>query len=570
MRRLPYVLVPFACFPCASIFAQEQPSAPNQSCDGKLVSEIIVERQPPTLITRTVPPWVRPVAIAAVQHKTSKASAIRPFLQVEPGKLCSSFRLAESERVLRAQPYLADADVRAVPDDSGGVRVVVSTVDEIPIVLGVGLRGGGVSSVTYGNSNIMGDGLYGAVEWRQGFAYRDGVGGRFENFHAFGGANMLTVVAERFPLTSDYVASLTHPFYTQFQRLGWYTGVSRSEGYVSFTRPEGAALSLPITRTRWDVGGIFRLGGRNGHFFAGPLFTHYRLTPETNEVILTDTGLVQAVDQTLVDRYPRQRTTRLAAVLGVRLLSYLKVTGFDALTGPQDLGVGMQLVTTVGRGIGSGAHDEILGADLYAGWGSPTSFLALRTQWETQREPSNGKRWVDFVGSGRLAWYRRVGASGTYLTSVEFSGGWRQRTPFQLRLGDARGGLRGYHDSHIAGARRLVLRAERRWVLGGLTRFDNFGIAAFSDVGRTWAGQVPFGVNSGVKASLGVGLLLAVPKESRRLLRVDFAAPLVHDPHAGFEVRVSASAPLAGLWREPSDVARVRSLIPSANVFDWP
>ena len=539
------------------------------SCDGKTISEIMVIRQPPTLLSKVRPAWARPIVAVAVQHRNTKADAITPFLQVEQGKECSDFRLAESARVLRAQPYLADAEVHAFPDDSGGVLVEVTTVDEVPLVLDVGVSHGDLSRVTYGNSNIVGDGIYAVAEWRQGFAYREGYGARLTNYHAFGGANAVAVTVERFPLTSHYGVAMTHPFYTQFQRMGWYAGVRKTTDYASFIRPDDPTLSLGVSRTQWDLGGVFRVGGGRGHFFAGPLISQQRVTADATPRIITDSGFVPASDSSIDGRYPTQDETRLSVVIGMRFLKYVKAYGFDALSGPQDMGKGIQLATLVGRGVGAGDHAGLVSGDLYMGVGSERSFIALRTQWETQHRPDPDV-WGDIVGSGRLAWYYKPSDGATWITSMEFSGAWRERTPFQLTLGDHRGGLRGFHDARIAGARRLVMRLERRWLLGGFTRFDNIGIAAFGDAGKMWAGTVPFGVNSDVKASLGISLLAAVPKQSRRLLRVDFAMPVTRTPHTGLQMRAGITVPILGLWREPRDVARARSLALSSDVFTWP
>jgi hypothetical protein len=311
------------------------------------------------------------------------------------------------------------------------------------------------------------------------------------------------------------------------------------------------------------------VGGGRGHFFAGPLISQQRITTDAVARIITDSGFVISGDSLLDGRYPVQDETRLAAVLGMRFLRYQRVYGFDALTGAQDMGKGVQLSALFGRGIGAGDHGVVASADLYAGTGSETSFLALRTQWESQRRPAEGM-WGDVVGSGRLAWYYKPSESGTWISSLELSGGWRERTPFQLTLGDREGGVRGYHGARIPGATRLVMRVERRWVLGGFTRFDNIGIAAFGDAGKMWAGNVPYGVTSAVKASLGLSLLASVPRQSRRLIRIDFAMPVVKTPHTGFQMRASINTPILGLWREPRDVARARSLTLSSDVFTWP
>ena len=76
----------------------------------------------------------------------------------------------------------------------------------------------------------------------------------------------------------------------------------------------------------------------------------------------------------------------------------------------------------------------------------------------------------------------------------------------QLTLGALPGGVRGYRNSRVVGAVRSVARVEERWSLGQVTRHVGLGLATFADAGRLWAGDAPFGVNSGVKAGVGTGL----------------------------------------------------------------
>jgi hypothetical protein len=565
-----YLLVPLACMSRTPLQAQQGAEAKSVSCDGKRVSAVVIDREPPTVLSTVRPVWLRPVIAVAVQHRTTQPSAIRPFLQVKEGDICSDFRLAESARVLRAQPYIADAIVEAEPDGKGGVTVGVRTVDEVPLVLDGAIRRGQLSRVVYGSSNILGTGMYGDLEWRQGFAYRNGYGVRYVDYHTFNGPNALSVTLQRFPLSANYLIALAHPFYTQFQRAGFYVGGSHTEQYIPFLRPDTSTISVSMHRTQGDVGGVLRLGGPGGRFFAGPLLTYQRIVPGDRGVVITDTGFRGDADTLLTNRYRSQTRTRASALLGVRVLEYKRVLGFDALTGAQDIGEGVQLSTLVGHGIlGSGPRESVLGADLYMGGGGERSYIALRTQWETQRQ-KDLSRWGDIVGSGRLAWYYKGSLSRTLITSVEFSGAWREREPFQLALGDPSSGVRGYEGSRIAGALRGIIRVEQRWVVGSLTRFDNIGVALFSDAGKTWAGQVPYGVSSDLKASLGLGILASVPRESRRLMRVDFAVPVVHDPHAKFQVRATITAPVPGLWREPNDLAQVRAVAPVSGVFTWP
>jgi outer membrane protein assembly factor BamA len=102
-----------------------------------------------------------------------------------------------------------------------------------------------------------------------------------------------------------------------------------------------------------------------------------------------------------------------------------------------------------------------------------------------------------------------------------------------------------------------------------VARRADVGLATFVDAGKTWAGDVPFGVTSPVKASVGVGLLAAVPV-SQRLWRLDLAVPVSADADAkGWEVRLSTTR-VRGFWREPQDVARLRAAAAPSTIFTWP
>ena len=146
-----------------------------------------------------------------------------------------------------------------------------------------------------------------------------------------------------------------------------------------------------------------------------------------------------------------------------------------------------------------------------------------------ERQPATD-RWDDVIGSANLTWYLQLGASHTIVTSGEYAGGWRVRAPFQLLLGMDEGGVRGYDDSPLGGAQRAVGRVESRWRLGQFGESAEYGI----------------------------------------LWRVDVAYPLMSDPRAGLEVRLSTSVATRFGWREPLDVRRSRQRTVPDGIFSWP
>jgi len=95
------------------------------------------------------------------------------------------------------------------------------------------------------------------------------------------------------------------------------------------------------------------------------------------------------------------------------------------------------------------------------------------------------------------------------------------------------------------------------------------GTAIFTDVGNTWSGGVPFG-ETATRASVGVGLLAAVPPKSRRMLRADIAVPVTGSAPKHFVLRVFAVDATRFFWRDPNDLAPVRAGAPASPIFGWP
>ena len=114
--------------------------------------------------------------------------------------------------------------------------------------------------------------------------------------------------------------------------------------------------------------------------------------------------------------------------------------------------------------------------------------------------------------------------------------------PFQLTLGGS-AGLRGYSVDRLPGGRRLIASLEDRIYLGspGNGLFD-FGLTAFVDVGAVWQGDIPFGFDSELLTSGGLGLRVGLPAGTRGVIRIDLAIPMNGpDTFSGPILRVTAS-----------------------------
>ena len=549
----------------------------NTSCNGQTVTEVDVDPRRPSFGGASAR-WRRLARSLGLHHRTTRDEVVRRFVLLEPGQPCSELRRAESERILRAQPFLSSARVRALPDGRGGTRIEVVTTDEVPAILGGAINRGRISALRLGNTNLYGTALSVEASWRQGFFYRDGWGARVTDFQFLGRPYVLNVDARRQPLGGEVLAQLSHPYLTDLQRIAWRVSYGNGIGYAGFIRPDtipGSAgdPSLRSGREFLDVGGVFRVGRPGRLSLFGLSLSREREVTDRDPVIRSDSGLLADTAAALTGRYESFRAARLNALWGVRNLRFMTVSGFDALRAQQDVRTGFELGTVLGRSIpalGTTEDDIFVAGDLYVGAGTPRSFVGLHALAEG-REDVNTTRWDGILASGRLAWYHVITPHHTLITSGQFGGGWRQRVPFQLRLGEPQGGVRGYAGSRVAGGQRAVATIEDRWYLGRFRNVADLGLAPFVEGGRMWARDVPFGQSVGNRYGAGIGLLTTFGARSKRVYRVDFAVPLVKDPYGRrVDVRFSTRDDTRDFLRESNDVTRGRERTVPRSVFTWP
>jgi hypothetical protein len=542
------------------------------NCDGRVITSIEIEPHPPALIGRDPSGIRRAVQHFVFQSATTRERAIRPFVLARPRQRCSDESLAELARVVRAQPYIATAAVRAEPDSGGGVRLVDETTDDVPLVIGGGYTRDGLTNLKYGNANVGGTGLLAVGQWRQGDPYRDGLAVTVRQFGFAGQPVVATLDAQRDLLGGHFTLGVTRPFLSDLEHIAWYAGGTHENAFRSFVRSDGPALRLSVDRDIWSAGTVARFSWRGAGVMLGPVATFERARPAAHGDIASDSGLVPADTTALENRYTPYRTFRAGLAGGMRWLSYIHVQGFDALAGEQDIARGFQVAATAERGLGlAGATDRssLVSLDLYGGAGSPHSFVGLALRGEELPSGADST-WSNAVVSGRSAWYVRTSQRSTFEASAEFSGGWRERLPLQLSLGNSISGLRGYNGAAIAGGRRLVIRLEQRQAGLATGRLAQWGTAYFTDIGKTWSGDVPFGQTTVARASIGVGLLAAVPPKSRQTIRADFAVPVTGDAPKHWVLRVYAVDATRFFWRDPSDLAPVRAGAPASPIFGWP
>jgi hypothetical protein len=549
----------------------EPPPRTQVQCNGQIINEVIVRSYGPSyggLFARS--PWLG--RLVTTLHVTTAPEVVENLVLLRRGGRCSIFLRRETERLLRAQPFLADASVTAYPDGDGGVIVEVVTVDEPSVIgsIGVSSRSPWLRAIRYGSDNVQGKGITALAGWRDGGYYRDTFQAAYTNWQLFAAPVQMHLRGYRRDLGYDASALIAYPFFTDLQARAWRLAGGADEIFVPFQSPGREPAALGVRRQFVDAGGVVRIGEPGQLAIVGGALSAERATPAPAGVVITDSGLVADSGASLLGRYAPYRSTRVNLLLGYRQVNFLRVTGFDALAGSQDMRRGVQAALTLGRGLAvpDAVPDELfLSANLYAGVGSPTSFAGLEVLAEGRQVDGE---WESLLVGGRFGVYLRPHPRHTVTGSLEYGAGRRQWQPFQLDLGDVRGGVRGYGDAQLGGAARLVARLEERWRIGNVRGTADAGVAAFVEAGRLWAGDAPYGVTTGYKPSVGVALLSAVPPRSRRIWRIDVAVPLDREAGARWGVRITNEDRTRGFWFEPHDMRRNRERSALVTAFGVP
>jgi len=552
-----------------------QPTGRTQvRCAGQTITEVVIRSQAPGFggIFARSPLLGR---LVTSLHVTTAPSVIRNFVLLEKGAPCNALRRSESERLLLAMPFIADASVTAYQDGMDGVRLEVVTVDEPSLIGSIGVESNSpyLTGLTLGNQNLLGNAVHASASWRDGFFYRDRFAGRYTNFQLWGKPYQLHLAAARRELGSDWAAEVSFPFLTDVQKSAWRVSGGELDEFVPFLRPGGRPSTLEVRRRFAEAGAMLRVGRPGLLGLLGAQLSYESLDPTALPVLVTDSGVVRDTTSAFDGRYRDARSARLNALLGVRHVRFVRVYGFDALSGAQDLRVGTQLGLTVGHSLpasrGVARNEKYVGGNVYFGVGGNWSYAALQADVEGRRSRETDG-WDDVLTNGRAAWYLKPHSRHLLLADVSWGGAWNARVPYQLDLGSRRGGLRGHDDVEVGGAQRVVARVEERWRIGSFRGTADAGVGIFADAGRVWAGDVPLGMNSGWRQAGGFSIMAAVPPRSQRMWRLDVAFPLTGTNGARWGVRLTNEDRTRAFHQPTTDVRRVRERVVPQSIFSWP
>lgn len=484
-----------------------------------------------------------------------------------PGDCYDPYLLAETERLLRAYDFLSQVDVFGIPQPDGSYHVVVDTRDQwsTQVDLRVGLDHGlSVEGLRVRESNLVGTGqelgffyIDREVTRDYGIAYgtRQLAGTRWDMRAAVGRTRAGTFFNQ----------TVAYPFVGEVGRYVAWQSFSREDQFFDYialdsTRAFSQHLLLPLREKQFDVAFGTRFGGRGNLTVLGGLLSYQELTYpgeiQTAQGNNFDERMpIDSAGRAQVRSQQEQLgSIRVGVVLGQRNVWWAKKRGYDSMRGQQDVPLGADASLVFARSLPSLERNNDLTATLklYTALDASTALFAGHVRLDVRRDfeaVAPQSEWADFYADGELLSYYRPSlvSRHTFLLRTSGAGAWNTRTPFQLTLGGDRN-LRGYRYERFPGGRRLVFNAEDRIYFGWpLHDVMDMGGTLFVDAGRMWPGDVPFGHDSGWRATAGFGLRGAFPAGSRSNFRMDFATPLDGAFHLNRVRLILSASELLGL-----------------------
>jgi hypothetical protein len=457
-------------------------------------------------------------------HINTQDQVILDQLLFRPGDSFDKRLLEESERILRQNKYLYDADISIERASDGEVDLRVATRDVWSLMPELSVsRSGGETRTRFGleETNLFGRGQTIRI-------LRDEDDDRRESILEFSDRNIgrsrVSVLA-RNAENSDGDArllSIVRPFYALDARraaggTAWFD--DRRSKIYQFGEE---AAEYRHERDYGHVFGGWSSGlkdGRVRRWTVGAVFDDNRFSPVPESTLLP---LVPA-DRKLVYPY-----------LGFELVEdgYVTTHNRNQIDRTEDFQMGLQLRASLGwadTSFGADRDAAIFSASAGRGFGALEDTALLVSATTSGRIEYGDLKNALLSLDARL--YRRQSDKRTFFAALSGTAGEALDLDNLVEIG-GKTGLRGYPRHYQVGESKFLATVEQRYYTDWYPfRLARVGGAIFADAGRVW-GPNPLGEdNREWLFDVGVGLRLALTRvSSRRVIHIDVAFPLNDDP----------------------------------------
>ena len=515
----------FSCVPAIaddSVRASAVPSFAELEAAGAVIGEVRINAQ--NIFDLDDPKENNALfRLANLLHIQTRPSVIRRSVLFRSGERVSLRLIEESERVLRANSYLYDVDIRPAAYRDGVVDIEVHTRDTWTLQPGVSFsRGGGSNSsgVTVKEKNLFGTGVLLGIE---STSTEDRSGTEFEVAHSqlFDGWTAFSLKRADYDDGASHSVSLVRPFYALDTR--WALGASAGQfDQIDSIYSNGAVVGQ--FRHKQSTGEAF--GGRSNGLVDGWVQRFSVGVGHTDDSYVIDPSHVPPAqlppDEKLA--YPFMRYEVIED-------KYVKLRNRNKIGRPEFFAMGFNSRVQVGRastGFGSTRDLWLYSGGISRGFES-VSGGDLLTGLTFSGRYGDGRGERQFVGVTTQYFLPQgdhaLFYAATFLDAVKNPG-----PADQLLLGGDNG-LRGYPLRYQSGNQRALFTVEERFYTDWYPfRLIRVGGAVFFDVGRAWGGAFQNLANSGWLGDFGFGLRLVSDRSAfGNVVHLDVAFPINPD-----------------------------------------
>ena len=457
-------------------------------------------------------------------HVRTRPEVIERQLLFKPGDFVSVRVINETERVLRANSYLQDVQIRPLDYRDGVVDIEVMTRDAWTLQPAVSAaRVGGVNSyrASIKERNVAGSGTNVGLSYSSN-ADRAGTELSFQDNNLFGTHAALSAAIANLTDGDQWAFSFAQPFYSLDTRQAAGVAASHND-VVTNIYEQGVRVSQYRTISdAWDTYAGWsagRVGSWAQRYSAG--FSHSESTYLVNEGGLAAPPLPPEV--ILTGPY-----LRYEAIEDV----FEKVQNRDQIGRAEFFAMGLQSRVQIGYslgGFGSTENSWLYAASASKGFGMARARALLVSLGVSGR--LNDRTVRNQLLSGSARFYLPQGPNALFITALSADAYRNPDVPAPLQIGGDTG-LRGYPLSFQSGDHRALLTFEERvYTDWHPYRLFRIGGAVFFDAGRAWGGANDLAqVQPPARQTLtdwGFGLRIADSRSSfGSVLHADLAFPL--------------------------------------------
>ncbi len=456
-------------------------------------------------------------------HVTTRQSTIRSQLLFRAGEPVDAHRIAESERLLRRNSFLAEATIRPTALNDGKVDLTVFTRDNWTLFPKLDYtRGGGERESTIGieDSNFLGTGSR-LVLSREEDVERTSTVFEFTDRNVGRTWIRLDLALANADDGDRQLFAVERPFYALDARWAAGTRLGAFDRVETLYSDGDDAAEFRHDQRHFDAYYGWSAGLAGGwvrRWTAGVVFDDNEFQPE----VVPGLVAVAPDDRKLVYPY-----------VGIEVIEdrYATTTNFNQIVRTEDVFLGRAWSARLGwagTSIGADRDALVFKAAFSDSFGSPEATLWRLSSGISGRLESGNLENARL--DARAEYYRRQSKRRTLYAKLDVVAGHDLDREIEVGLGRETG-LRGFPFRHRNGDSRALFSIEQRYFSDRYPlRLFRVGGALFFDAGRTWGRDVTGRNDDRWLTNAGFGLRLSSPRVGGdRVLHLDVAFPLNGD-----------------------------------------